>query len=91
MKSYRKYDWAALLAEFEHSGLTQTQFCLNKDINPKYFSQKRKAAQAPEDTGFTQVNLQAPSGITLEVGRCKIRCADTLSLSAIADLVHRLA
>lgn len=35
MKSYRKYDWPALLKEFEQSGLTQAQFCLNKHINPK--------------------------------------------------------
>jgi len=67
MKSYRKYDWPALLKEFAQSGLTQTQFCLNKDINPKYFSQKRKGSKAPEDTGFTKVNVQAPSGIILEV------------------------
>lgn len=91
MKSYRKYDWPNLLKEFEQSDLTQTQFCLNKDINPKYFSQKRKAAKAPEDTGFAKVNVQAPSSIILEVGRCKIRCANHLSLAAIADLVHHLA
>ena len=91
MKSYRKYDWPVLLEEFEQSGLTQAQFCLNKDINPKYFSQKRKAAKTPKDTGFTQVQLQAPCDITLEVGRCKIRCAQPLSLTAIVELVHRLA
>jgi len=91
MNSYRKYDWPSLLDEFEQSGLTQTQFCLNKDINPKYFSQKRKLAKAPKDTGFAKVNVQVPSNITLEVGRCKIRCANHLSLVAIADLVHHLA
>ena len=91
MKSYRKYNWPALLEEFEQSDLTQAQFCLNKDINPKYFSQKRKAAKAPKDTGFTKVQVQAPSDITLEVGRCKVRCAHTLSFAAIVELVHRLA
>ena len=91
MKSYRKYNWPALLEEFEQSGLTQAQFCQNKNINPKYFSQKRKAAKTPKDTGFAKVQVQAPSGITLEVGRCKIRCANHLSLVAIADLVHHLA
>ena len=91
MQSYRKYDWPVLLEEFERSGLTQAQFCLNKDINPKYFSQKRKAAKAPKNTGFTQVQVQAPSDIILEVGRCKIHCPQPLSLAAIVELVHRLA
>ena len=91
MKSYRKYDWPALLEEFEHSGLTQAEFCLNKDINSKYFSQKRKAGKTPKDTRFTKVQVQASSEITLEVGRCKIRCANHLSLAAIANLVHHLA
>lgn len=91
MTSYRKYDWPVLLEEFEQSGLTQAQFCLNKDINPKYFSQKRKASKAPKDSGFVKAQVQAPSGIILEVGRCKIRCANHLSLVAIADLVHHLA
>ena len=91
MRSYRKYDWPVLFEEFEQSGLTQTQFCLNKDIDPTYFSQKRKAAKVPTDTGFTKVSVQAPAGITLEVGRCKIQCANHLSLAALADLVHRLA
>ena len=91
MKSYRKYNWPALLEEFERSGLTQAQFCLDKNINPKYFSQKRKAATASTQTSFTQVTVETPKGMTLEVGRCKIHCTDTLSLAAIVELVHRLA
>lgn len=50
MKSYRKYDWPTLVAEFEQSGLTQNQFCLNKDINPKYYPQKRIAVHTPVDS-----------------------------------------
>jgi len=91
MKSYRKYDWPALLEEFEQSGLTQVQFCLKKNLNPKYFSQKRKAATASTDTAFTKVSVETPTGMTLQVGRCKIHCTHTLSLAAIVELVHHLA
>ena len=91
MKSYRKYDWPALLEEFEQSGLTQAQFCLDKGINPNYFSQKRKAANTSTDTGFTKVTVETPTSISLEVGRCKIHCTQPLSLTAIVELVHRLA
>lgn len=41
MKKYRHYNWPELLQQFEESGLTQTQFCKQQNINPNYFGQKR--------------------------------------------------
>lgn len=95
MASYRKYNWPALLEEFENSGLTQTQFCKNKDINPRYFSLRRSKHLASGQSGFTKVELETtsnnPAGIIIEVGRCKILCPPSLSAQALATLVHSLA
>ena len=53
MRQYRKYDWPTLLAEFEQRGLNQTQFAKEKEINPKYLSQKLK--------GESQIICSSPS------------------------------
>lgn len=96
MAIYRKYNWPILLEEFESSGLTQTQFCKDKNINPRYFSLRRSKYIAAEQSSFTKVELETtlnhPSaGVTIEVGRCKIQCPPSLSAKAIAELVHSLA
>ena len=93
MRQYRKYDWPALFEEFEQSGLNQTQFCEEKKINPKYFSQKRNKAEGESRKPFAKVNVQKPTseGVTLEVGRCKILCPDSMSLQSLAALVHTLS
>ena len=44
--------WRALIAEFEHSDLSQKDFCEPRGINPAYFSQRRFELQSnAEDTG----------------------------------------
>lgn len=96
MTTYRKYNWPVLLEEFENSGLTQTQFCKDKNINPRYFSLRRSKHLAGEHSVFTKVELASTSsipvtGITIEVGRCKIQCPPTLSALALAELIHSLA
>ena len=93
MRQYRKYDWLALFEEFEQSSLNQAQFCEEKKINPKYFSQKRSKAKGKSRTPFTKVNAQDPPSerLVLEVGRCKIICPDSMSLQSLATLVHTLA
>ena len=102
MKPYRKYDWPALLSAFEQSSLNQTQFCLEKDINPKYFSQKRKAALRESNPSFTKVIMQSQSDASaplnqlgqvwrIQVGRCHIHSPDNASAASIAALVEQLA
>ena len=70
MATYRKSNWPVLLEEFENSGLTQTQFCKNKDINPRYFSLRRSKHLAGEQPAFSKVELETTSrnqvtGITI--------------------------
>jgi len=50
MNRRTKSDWQALFADHEQSGLTATAFCLEKNLNPKYFSLRRSQLQTkPED------------------------------------------
>lgn len=96
MATYRKYNWPVLLEEFENSGLTQTQFCKVKNINPRYFSLCRSKHLASEQPSFTKVQLDNTSSdpvpeITIEVGRCRIKCPSNFSAQALAALIHSLA
>lgn len=95
MRKYRKYDWPVIIEEFEQSGLTQLQYCENKGINPRYFSQRRSKYLEKEQSHFTKVELltsNAPcDSLTIEVGRCRIQCPSTMSTQALATLVHDLA
>lgn len=40
--------WLALFERHEKSGLSQTAFCKEHDLNPKYFSLRRKQLQATD-------------------------------------------
>jgi hypothetical protein len=98
-----KYDWPALLAEFERSGLTQTQFCLERKINLRYFNLQRskrrlrsspafaQAVVAPVDTSAPLGSHLASASLTLQVGRCRIEWPRDLDLERLAALVLRLA
>jgi len=95
MRKYRKYNWPVIIKEFEQSGLTQLQYCENKEINPRYFSQRRSKYLATEQSGFTKVEVSSSSvpskGLIIEVGRCRIQCPSSMSAQALATLVHSLA
>lgn len=86
MRRYRKYNWPELFDSFEASGLSQTDFCQQQAINPKYFSQKRTAYQAKAASGASfiavDVTTATPSSletdITLTVGRCTVQFPATL-------------
>lgn len=93
MAKYRKYDWPSLLKAFEQSDLTQTAFCQEHNLNPKYFSQRLKRF-AQERHGLTQVEVAKPeslvSGMTIDYGRCRIHCSPGATAGDIAQLVRSL-
>ena len=102
MKPYLKYDWPTLFLAFKQSGFNQTQFCLEQSLNPKYFSQKRKAALRESNSSFTKVMMQSQSDLPttldqpgqtwlIQVGRCHIYSPDKASATSIAALVEQLA
>lgn len=87
MGQYKKYDWPTLIKSFEASGLTQTKFCSDNNINAKYFSQcYKRFSHASTSSGFVEATVESscPTGIILEYGRCRIHCsalnADLVSL-----------
>ena len=59
-----KYNWPQLIEEHAQSGLTQTAFCLARNLNPKYFNLKRTRylAEQKSDSRFVAVQMSASVG-----------------------------
>ena len=95
---YRKYNWPALFEQFESSGLTQAKFCEEQNIDPNYFSSKRRKAiqeKQSNPNAFVAIEVQSEAdqmpGLALQVGRCKVLCPQAMSLESLATLVRILA
>lgn len=96
MTTRRKYDWPSLLEAFSQSDQSQTAFCKEHNINPKYFNQKLNKAKAKQDTGFSKVEVDTTThgdiqGLVLQVGNVKIHCPHTMPLPSFVHLVNQLA
>jgi len=95
--AYQKHNWPALFEKFEESGLSQTEFCKQHELNPKYFSLKLSKRQGFKGTGFAKVNvtpkmsLSPTQGLVLEVGNCKIYCPSAMPIPSFVSLVKSLA
>jgi|SRR5690606_22134 len=46
--------WLELFEAFEQSGETQAAFCAERDLNPAYFSKRRRKLLEQNDNGFVQ-------------------------------------
>ncbi|MGB1030695.1 MAG: IS66 family insertion sequence element accessory protein TnpA, partial [Pseudoalteromonas marina] len=46
--------WLELFEAFEQSGQTQAAFCTERDLNPAYFSKRRRELLEQNDNGFVQ-------------------------------------
>ncbi len=59
MNRRTKSDWQTLFTEHEQSGLTAASFCFERNLNPNYFSLRRKQLQTNQIdktvSAFTQV------------------------------------
>jgi hypothetical protein len=103
MTTRRKYNWPELFKAFDASGLNQSQFCKQHDLNPKYFSNKRsqllaKQARHCSDSAFQKVSVRptqpssaAHAVLALEIGQCKLHIPHSWSLLQTAELVKALA
>lgn len=91
----RRYHWPELLKSFDESGMSQTEFCKQHNINPKYFSLKRSKILNGDASRFGRVDVEkpiaSPMNLTIHVGRCKIQCPESMSLESFSALVHQLA
>jgi len=89
--------WQALVEAQKHSGLTQTKFCEQHDINPKYFSLRRsqlKEVQSLITTkppAFVAAQIQ-PRLDCIEVvhQRTHLKLPATLSADWLAQFVLKL-
>jgi len=96
MSNKRKNDWPALVRAFEASGLTQTKFCEQHNLNPKYFSLKRsKLLAASNSPAFQKVAVEkkrpATTPLIITIGRCQIQCPASMPIQQVAALVQGLA
>jgi len=98
MARQSRQQWQSLIAEFEVSGQTQTEFCKGRNLNPKYFSLKRSKLIVKDATiapAFTEVLLAQPkpsrSAIELEIGRVTIKVSQSTPSAYLADLIRALA
>ncbi len=92
-----KQDWQTLFNEHEQSGLTATAFCLERDINSKYFSLRRKQLQAKvEDkagSAFIPVTLPTSNNnsmIELHQGKVFLKIPLSASPTWLVELIQQL-
>ena len=91
-----KYNWPDLIDSYQASALSQTEFCKEKNINPKYFNLKYSQHRSKQDDTSTFVKAQIESAVqvptlTLHVGRCTVRCPHNMPIQSFVSLVHQLA
>lgn len=95
MSKPRRYKWPELLAEFEQSGLSQVDFCKERQIDPKYFCQQRNKYHNKANSAFTQIQVQTSgadaNGLTLQVGQCQVLCPASMPIPSLVSLVRALA
>jgi hypothetical protein len=98
MNRRTKSDWQALFTEHKQSGLTAVAFCLEKNLNPKYFCLRRKQLQAKNEekatSAFTPMTLpisNSTSMIELQINdTVKLRLPQTISPAWLVDFIHQL-
>jgi len=97
MNRRTKSDWQALFTEHEQSSLTATAFCLERNLNPKYFSLRRKQLQNNEvdkaTSPFTSVAMPVANPhamIELHLNEAiKLTLPQTISPVWLVDFIHQ--
>ncbi len=94
MKRRSKAQWQSLIQKFEHSGLTQTQFCAQQGLNANYFSSHRTRLKTDAaDSPFSEAvpsRYRTDGSASIQYGNISIQLPAT-SAQQIADLVKALA
>ncbi|MDH5232882.1 MAG: hypothetical protein OEY38_22740 [Gammaproteobacteria bacterium] len=93
----RREEWLSLIADYEQSGQTQTAFCGERGLNPKYFSLKRgqltQEVTSPSDSsaGFVRVTTASHAGMKLRIGAVCLEMPADFSLDTLSRLMLTLA
>ena len=89
--------WQALVEAQKHSGLTQTKFCEQHDINPKYFSLRRSQLNAVQSMVTTKPSAFVAAQIQPRLGcievvhqRTHLKLPANLSADWLAQFVLKL-
>jgi len=97
MNRRTKSDWQDLFNEHKQSGLTAVAFCLEKNLNPKYFCLRRKQLQPKNEeksqSAFTSVTLptsNSTSKIELHLNEAiKLTLPQSISPAWLVDFIHQ--
>jgi hypothetical protein len=60
MKKRTGEEWQALFVEQLASGLSARQFCMQRNVCPKYFSVRRRQMSARSSTAFVPLRREPP-------------------------------
>jgi len=92
MSQSKKYrHWPTLLKEFDESGLTQSQFCLDCNINPKYFSTRRGQLLNERNDKFVNAKIEPPAQLALRIPNARLHFDTSVSPTYIASLMLALS
>jgi len=97
MNRRTKSDWQALFTEHEQSGLTAVAFCSERNINPKYFSLRRRQLQTKSEyitsSAFMPVTaaISNPTAmIELQQGKAFLKIPMSVSPVWLVALIQKL-
>lgn len=91
MPRHTRYNWPELFAKFDESGLSQSAFCKEHDLNPKYFNLKLSKRSAAFAEVHVQPEQDCRAGLMLEVGNCKVHCPTSMPIPSFVSLVKALS
>jgi len=93
MKRRTQAQWQALIKEQAQSGLTATEFCKERGINGKYFSDRKQRLlkATPESSGFIAARVQPSANrIEVKVAQTTIHLPAAQPAQWLADFVKAL-
>ncbi len=101
MSKNKRHRWPELLREFNESGLTQSQFCHDKGINPNYFSAKRTQLLSRQGNGcngqFVKAKIEKAeksekaSALFLKLPSGELHFSPSVSPDYIASIIRALS
>jgi hypothetical protein len=85
MKKRTVEEWQTLFAEQLASGLSARQFCVQRQVCPRYFSVRRRQLSGLPPTAFVPVRRQAPVAVADAPATVLLRHGrSTLELGAVS-------
>ena len=88
----KNQDWVAVIADWESSGLSQSEYCKRSGIRDNQFSYwKRKLLPSKSASTSDFIPLTTQEVIKLEVGSAKLELPSSFQASKLAELLRCLS